>query len=128
MDRLCCSLSGRFESVIDRYAPTHDHPVSLIYLLNQQFHLNAPTYFMLERLRYDQGDMIRFKRFRYKVISAFFHCFDGSFDGAVCGDHDNRNIMFAAPNFAEHINAVHVGHFDVKKNQLRILPFQKLQS
>jgi hypothetical protein len=36
--------------------------------------------------------------------------------------------MFTAPDFSKHINAIHVGHLDVEKNQLRILPFQKLQT
>ena len=113
--------------MIDRRALANDHPVSVIHLLSQYLN-SALQSLALERFRYDQSDMIRFKRFRYKVISPFLHCFDGSFDRAVCGNHDNRNIMFPAPNFSKHIDAIHVGHLDVKKNQLRILPLQKLQS
>ena len=99
----------------------------VIDLLAQYFN-SALQSLALERFRYDQSHMIRFERFRYKVISPFFHCFDGSFDRAVRGNHNNSNIVFPAPNFSKHINAIHVGHLDVEKNQLRILPFQKLQT
>src|SRR5215471_8635506 len=71
--------------------------------------------------------MVWFERFRYEVIGPFFHRFDGSFNGAVSSNHNNRDIVFPASNFAEHINAVHIGHLDIKENQLWILPFQKLQ-
>src|SRR4029434_7962663 len=65
------------QRLIDRQALTHDHTMLAIHFFGKDFYFPLKS-LALEGFRDDQGYVIRFEGFRYKIIGAFFHSSDCS--------------------------------------------------
>ncbi len=45
----------------------------------------------------------------------------------ICSQHDHRHIGALLFDLAQHLNAIHLGHHDVERDQIRLLTVKSLK-
>ena len=65
----------------------------------------------------EKFQVIEIDGFLEKIEGAFFHGGDGFFDGAECGEQNDRNGGVGLLGFAQHVEAGSAGHFQVGEDQ-----------
>ena len=77
--------------------------------------------FALERFSDHDFEMLGIEGLENKIVSALLHRRHRAFDGAVCGNDDDRNIDSILPQRLQHLHAIHPGHLKIQEHDRRWL-------